>query len=84
MQLKAVYRFYIESMYDLLVDARLFHDGGSFPIETSTLIWRVNPSNGSYTIETSAMKELKGLIQTHYQRMLGFQFWSISYMLKSP
>ena len=36
----------------------LFHDGGSYHIETSPLICRANQWTGFYMIGTSAMKEL--------------------------
>ena len=46
------------SVIRVVSNFRLFHDEGSYHIETSPLICRANQSTGFYMIGTSVMKEL--------------------------
>ena len=46
------------SAFEELEFLKLFHDGGSYRMETSPLICPANQWTGFYTIETSVMKVL--------------------------
>ena len=41
----------------------VFHDGGSYNIESSSLIYSANQWTGFYVIETSFIKELNTLLR---------------------
>ena len=50
----------------MIVSKLLFHDRGTYHIETSPLIYRVNQWTGIYIIGTSVMKKLRNYSELIY------------------
>ena len=48
-----------EILYECILNVQLFHDGGSYHLETSPLICSANQRAAFYIIETSVTKEVK-------------------------